>query len=181
MRASIRPGAIHPRAEAQNLDGGSGLSAAFVPWRNPLAKQAPAKVLLDLAISIALGGRRAATPRCCAPSRASMASWLRTRGFAHHRETLAADVEKVSRAVAADLKAAHAHVWGHAGPGRAWEPLWMKLPPGNSGSNTVDDQIDVARQPLKAVPRSIPTGPCAGPPVSRWSLEKSRLTATTTT
>src|SRR3954452_15889164 len=33
-----------------------GLSAALAPWRRPLAVHDPAKVVLDLALSLALGG-----------------------------------------------------------------------------------------------------------------------------
>ncbi|MGC4936233.1 transposase, partial [Gordonia sp. DT30] len=34
----------------------SGLSAALAPWRKPLATHDPGKILLDLAIAVALGG-----------------------------------------------------------------------------------------------------------------------------
>jgi hypothetical protein len=34
----------------------AGLSAALAPWRRPLTRHDPGKVLLDLAISLALGG-----------------------------------------------------------------------------------------------------------------------------
>jgi len=35
---------------------GAGLSQALSPWRKPLAVHDPAKVLLDLAVTLALGG-----------------------------------------------------------------------------------------------------------------------------
>jgi hypothetical protein len=41
-------------AEAVGLD--AALSAAIGPWRAPLARHDPGKVLLDLAVSLAIGG-----------------------------------------------------------------------------------------------------------------------------
>jgi hypothetical protein len=35
---------------------GQALTAALAPWRRPLARHDPGKVLLDLAVSLAVGG-----------------------------------------------------------------------------------------------------------------------------
>src|SRR3954453_1530103 len=41
-------------AEAVGLD--AALSQAVAPWRRPLARHGPGKILLDLAVSLAVGG-----------------------------------------------------------------------------------------------------------------------------
>jgi len=58
----------------------SALSEALAPWRKPSAVHDPAKVVLDLAITLALGGTASPTsPCCCAPSPASTDWWPLTR------------------------------------------------------------------------------------------------------
>jgi hypothetical protein len=49
----------------------AALSSALAPWRKPLAVLDPGKVILDLALTLALGGDCLATSHCCAPSPAS--------------------------------------------------------------------------------------------------------------
>ena len=41
-------------AEAVGLD--AALSAGLAPWRRPLARHDPGKIVLDLAVSLAIGG-----------------------------------------------------------------------------------------------------------------------------
>src|SRR5216683_6865388 len=52
---------------ASGLDG--ALSAVLAPWRKPLAIHDPAKVLLDLAVALGLGGTAWPTSRWSAWSR----------------------------------------------------------------------------------------------------------------
>jgi len=56
----------------------AGLSSALAPWRPANATHDPAKVLLDLALTLALGGTPARTWLCCAPNRRSSGRWPRT-------------------------------------------------------------------------------------------------------
>lgn len=57
------------------------LSQALAPWSKPLARHDPAKVVLDLALSLAVGGDCLAEPtsRSCAPSRRCSGPWRRRR------------------------------------------------------------------------------------------------------
>ena len=44
------------------------LSATLAPWREPLAIDDPAKIMLDLAVALALGGDCLADVDWCAPN-----------------------------------------------------------------------------------------------------------------
>ena len=57
----------------------SALSAALRPWRKPLAVHDPGKIVLDLAVALALGGDCLADIACCGPSRACSARSPPTR------------------------------------------------------------------------------------------------------
>src|SRR3954465_2761110 len=60
-------------AEVVGLD--AALWTALGPWRRPLARHDPGKVLLDLAVSLAIGGTAWPTWRSCAPRRRCSARW----------------------------------------------------------------------------------------------------------
>ena len=49
-------GAVLLAATADGVGLGRELSAALVPWRRPMAVHDPGKILLDLAVSLAIGG-----------------------------------------------------------------------------------------------------------------------------
>jgi len=49
-------GAITLLRTAEKTGLAAGLSAALAPWRKPLATHDPGKILLDLAVAVALGG-----------------------------------------------------------------------------------------------------------------------------
>lgn len=59
----------------------AAMSQALSPWRKPSAVHDPAKVVLDLAVTLALGGDCLAdiARRCCGPSPACTARWPPTR------------------------------------------------------------------------------------------------------
>ncbi|MBW3085932.1 IS1380 family transposase ISCur1 [Austwickia sp. TVS 96-490-7B] len=91
------------------------LSAALSPWRKPFARHDPAKVLLDLAITLALGGDAC---RDVALIRAEPGLYGLVASDATISRTIAAltaDVDSVEKAVAAARTAARAHVWARAG------------------------------------------------------------------
>ena len=94
---------------------GQVLSQALGPWRKPLARHDPAKVLLDLAISLALGGDSC---RDAALLRSEPGVYGRVASDPTISRTiaaLAADVERVEKAVAKARATARDHVWGLAG------------------------------------------------------------------
>ena len=91
------------------------LSAALTPWRKSLARHDPAKVLLDLAISLVLGGDAC---RDVALIRSEPGLYGLVASDATISRTIAAlagDVAAVEKAVAAARTAARAHVWHRAG------------------------------------------------------------------
>ncbi len=188
--------------KAAGLD--TGLSAALAPWRSATAVHDPAKVLLDLALTLALGGD---TCSDLAVVRAEPAVFGRvasdptaSRTIAH----LAADVEEVLPVIDRARAAARSRVWAAAGThapdheadarqplvvdvdatlvtshsekenarptfkkgfgfhplcafvdhGAAGtgEPLAIRLRPGNAGSNTAADHIEVITAALRQLP-----------------------------
>ena len=102
--------------EAAAVTGlGAELSRALAPWRKPLAVHDPAKVVLDLAIALALGGDcladvalLRAEPGVYGPV-ASDATVSRTVA------ALAADADTVLAAISAARAAARARAWALAG------------------------------------------------------------------
>jgi hypothetical protein len=100
-------------AEVVGLD--AALSEAVRPWRRPLARHDPGKVLLDLAVSLAVGGdcladlaQLRAAPEVFGPVD-SDPTVSRLIG------TLAADAPAALAAIAAARAAARAAAWGLAG------------------------------------------------------------------
>ena len=63
---------------ADKVGLGRGLSAALAPWRKPMAVHDPGKILLDLAVSLAIGGDCLADIAQLRPSRRSSGMWPRT-------------------------------------------------------------------------------------------------------
>ena len=181
----------------------SALSAGLERWRKPLARHDPAKVLIDLALTLALGGDCLADaavlrgePEVYGPV-ASEATVSRTI------TALAADASRVLPAIAKARKQVRARVWalaGQASPlhgvskdeplvidldativishsekevaaptfkrtfghhpllafadhgqGGSGELLAGLLRPGNAGSNTAADHIEITRQALAGV------------------------------
>ena len=91
------------------------LSNALRPWRKPLARHDPAKVLLDVAVSLALGGDAC---RDTALLRAESGVYGPVASDATISRTIAAlagDVARVEKAIAAARATARAHVWDLAG------------------------------------------------------------------
>ena len=55
------------------------LSSRLGRWRRPLATHDPGKIVLDLAVAVALGGTPQPMSRCCALSRGCSGRWPRIR------------------------------------------------------------------------------------------------------
>ena len=100
-------------AEAVGLDG--ALSAAVAPWRRPTARHDPGKVLLDLAVSLAVGGdcladlaQLRAAPEVFGPVASDPT-------VSRLMDTLAADAPAALAAIASARAAARATAWSLAG------------------------------------------------------------------
>ena len=187
---------------AAGLD--AGLSAALSRWRSPFATHDPAKVLLDLAITLALGGD---TCSDLAVARAEPVVFGQVASDPTASRTIAALAKDVTRVLPAIDRAradARARVWKLAGVNApdhdtsasrplvidvdatlvtahsdkeqarstfkrgygfhplcafvdhgtdgTGEPLAIKLRPGNAGSNTAADHIEVLRAALAQLP-----------------------------
>jgi Transposase DDE domain group 1 len=91
------------------------LSTALAPWRKPLAVHDPGKVVLDLALSLALGGDCLAD---VALLRAEPGVYGRVASdptVSRTIDALAADAQAALKAINAARAAARARVWGLAG------------------------------------------------------------------
>ena len=183
---------------------GAGLSAALSPWRKPAAVHDPAKIVLDLALTLALGGDCLAD---IALLRAEPGVYGRVASdptVSRTIDVLAADVDASLKAIDTARAAARATVWALSGDHSpdhgidaehplimdvdatligshsekeqakptfkrgfgfhplcvfvdhgalgTGEPLQIALRPGNAGSNTAQDHIDVVRSALKQLP-----------------------------
>ncbi len=174
------------------------------PWRAPRAVHDPARVLLDLAVTLAVGGDCLAdvavlraergvygrvasdptvsrtidtlandAPRALAPINAAKASarvavWkLAGRHAPDHQvsaeQPLVVDIDATLVTSHSDKEAArptfkrgfgHHPLWAFADHGAegTGEPLAVLLRPGNAGSNTAADHIQVLREALRQLP-----------------------------
>nr|WP_051191987.1 IS1380 family transposase [Microbacterium luticocti] len=180
------------------------LSEALGPWRKPMAKHEPGKVVLDLAVTLALGGdalsdiatvrtepgvyglvasdptvSRTITALAADPVRA-LAAIDSARRAARERAWVLADTHAPDAATSTDaplvidldatLLTAHSEkeqaaatfkrgfgfhpliAFADHGTSGTGEMLAVKLRPGNAGSNTAADHIDVLEDALKQLP-----------------------------
>lgn len=158
---------------AAGLD--TALSAALAPWRKPLAIHDPGKVVLDLALSLALGGDCLADIALLRAEPGVYGLVASDPTVSRTIEALAAEAPAALAAIDTARAAARATVWGLAGeqapdayghhpmcsfvdhgPDGSGEPLAVLLRPGNAGSNTAADHITVVRAALAQLPEHRP-------------------------
>ena len=99
--------------KAAGLD--AGLSAALAPWRPANAVHDPAKVLLDLAITLALGGDTCSDLAVVRAEPAVFGTVASDPTLSRTIARLAADVDKVVPAIDRARAAARSRVWAAAG------------------------------------------------------------------
>jgi len=183
---------------------GAELSAALERWRKPTAVHDPAKVVLDLAVSLALGGDCLADIALLRAEPGVFGRVASDPTVSRTIDVLAGDVEVALKAIDVARAAARATVWGLAGVDApdhgcdaedplildvdatlvgshsekqnakptfkrgfgfhplcvfvdhgatgTGEPLQIRLRPGNAGSNTAADHIDVVQAALRQLP-----------------------------
>lgn len=91
------------------------LSAALAPWRSQLATHDPAKVLLDLAVTLALGGHACSDLAAVRAEPAVFGSVASDPTASRTLTRLAGDVDKVLAAINRARTTARARVWQAAG------------------------------------------------------------------
>jgi len=92
------------------------LSAALAPWRRPRAVHDPAKVLLDVAIAVALGGDCAADIAVVRAQREVFGPTASDATVSRLITTLAGDADAAEAAIGAARAAARARVWNRRRP-----------------------------------------------------------------
>lgn len=92
-----------------------GLSAALGPWRKPLAVHDPGKVVLDLAVALALGGDCLADVDAVRAEPAVFGLVASDPTVSRLVDTLAGDVDHALAAIETARAAARAEVWSLAG------------------------------------------------------------------
>ncbi len=92
------------------------MSAALAPWRSPRAVHDPAKVVLDLAIAVALGGDCAADLAVVRAQPQLFGAVASDATVSRLIATLAADAETALAAIRAARTAARTHVWKRRRP-----------------------------------------------------------------
>lgn len=95
---------------------GVGLSAALAPWRPANAVHDPAKILLDLALTLALGGDTCSDLAVVRAEPAVFGLVASDPTLSRTITRLAADVDKVLAAIDRARADARARVWAAAGP-----------------------------------------------------------------
>ena len=75
------------------------LSSRLGPWRLPLAIHDPGKIVLDVAVAVALGGDAACDVAVLRPSRGCSGWWPRTRGVSRLIARLAEDPDGALAAI----------------------------------------------------------------------------------
>ena len=90
----------------------AALSAVLVPWRKPLAIHDPAKVLLDPAVALGLGGDCLAGIAVVRAEPAVSGLWASDPTVSRTIDTLAKDASAALRTI-------------HAARAVAWERLWQ--------------------------------------------------------
>jgi Transposase DDE domain group 1 len=94
---------------------GAGLRAALAPWRKPLAVHDPGKVVLDLALTLAVGGDCLADVTLLRAEPAVYGLVASDATVSRTIDALATDAPAVLKAIDAARAAARARVWAAAG------------------------------------------------------------------
>jgi hypothetical protein len=105
--------ALVETVRAAGLD--AALSAALAPWRKPMAIHDPAKVLIDLAVALALGGDCLADVALLRAEPAVFGAVASDPTVSRTIDALAADAPAALAAIDAARVAARARVWTLAG------------------------------------------------------------------
>ena len=115
-RVVLHAGSVLLALTADKAGLSRGLSAALAPWRKPMAVHDPGKILLDLAISLAIGGDCLAHVAQLRAEPAVFGHVASDPTVSRLIDTLAADAPAALKAIDAPRAGARARVWKLAGP-----------------------------------------------------------------
>lgn len=108
-------GAVTLLRTAEKTGLTTALSKALAPWRKPLATHDPGKILLDLAVSVAVGGDCLADIAVLREQPAVFGRVASDPTVSRLVATLAADASKALSAIDRARAAARTAAWSHAG------------------------------------------------------------------
>ena len=114
-RVMSHAGAVVLAATADKVGLGRGLSAELAPWRRPMAVHDPGKILLDLAVSLAIGGDCLADIAQLRAEPAVFGHVASDPTVSRLIDTLAADAVASLKAIDTARAAARARAWELAG------------------------------------------------------------------
>ncbi|SNR85527.1 transposase [Blastococcus mobilis] len=115
--ASVVPnaGAVLLLRNAETVGLILALTQALGPWQRPLARHRPGKVLLNLAVALAIGGTAWPTSASCAPHRSCSAPVASDPTVSRLVDTLAGDATEALAAIGAARAVARGKAWALAG------------------------------------------------------------------
>ena len=114
-RVVSHAGAVLLAATVDKVGLGRGLSAVLAPWRRPMAVHDPGKILLDLAVSLAIGGDCLADIAQLRAEPAVFGHVASDPTVSRLIDTLAADAVASLKAIDTARAAARARAWELAG------------------------------------------------------------------
>jgi len=114
-RVVSHAGSVVLATTADRVGLGRGLSAALLPWRRPMAVHDPGKILLDLAVSLAIGGDCLADIAQLRAEPAVFGHVASDPTVSRLIDTLAADAVISLKAIDTARAAARARAWELAG------------------------------------------------------------------
>ena len=128
---------------------GGELSVGLVLWRRPSAVHDPAVVLLDLAVTLTLGGDHLADVALLRSEPGGYRPVASDPTVSRTIDALAGEVPTALRAADTARAPASERAWALAGTG---EPLSILLRPRIAGSNTAADHVKVIKDALGQLP-----------------------------
>ena len=160
-----------------------GLSAALAPWRPAGATHDPAKVLLDLALTLALGGDTCSDLAVVRAEPAVFGPVASDPTLSRTIARLAADVDRVLPAIDRARAAARARVWAAARTGApdhgtdARQPLVVDVDATLVTSHSEKEQAKPRTRRASGSTRCARSSTTARPgPVNRWPSRCDRAT-----
>ncbi len=164
--------ALVETARAAGLD--RGLARALSPWRKPTAVHDPGKIVLDLAVALAVGGTCLADIAVLREQAGVFGPVASDPTVSRAIDTLAADAPAALAAIAAARAAAHARVWAQAARLRR---TLMSAPPGRWSSTSTprwSPRTATSRTPSRHASAATASIRCGSSPITARTAAERR-------